>query len=130
MGARLAHASATPTSLDLQLHELTEIELVPMTQHKTPTGTVIGRYIHGVRARRAQLTLMLRTTDEYNNFVSFYRTTQNANTRFTFTPDITNFPSDTRSAYFVSDPQFTRWRHGAKVAGAVSVVIEDAPVSL
>lgn len=129
MAARFAHASATPTSIDLALHELRTTDVLPKTQHKTPTGTAL-RYVHGTRYRRGELMLFVLSVTERDNFLSFHRTVSNVNTRFTFTADITNHASDTWSAFFVTDPVFERYRMGARIVEAVRVVIEDAPVSL
>lgn len=127
--ARFSHASGTPTTLDLQLHEMSTEDVVPKTQHRTPMGTLL-RYVHGTRYRRASLTLMLRTSTEHDNFLSFYRSVSLLNTRFTFVADLTNYPSDTWSAYFVDDPVFDRVQAGARIVGAVRVTIEDAPANL
>lgn len=129
MAARFSHASGTPTSLDLQLHELSTTDVVPKTQHKTPTGTAL-RYVHGTKYRRGELVLFVKTATERDNFLSFHRSVSSVNTRFTFIADVTNFASDTWSAFFVTDPVFERYRAGSRIVEAVRVVIEDAPSSL
>ena len=130
MAARFAHAGATPTTLDLQLHEMTTRDVVPKTHHQTPTGAAIGRYVHGTRYRVGDLLVKVRTATEHDNFLSFHRTAMNANTRFTFTADVTNFPGDTWSAFFMTEPVFERLQAGAKIIGAFRFQIEDVPVAL
>lgn len=130
MAARLAHASGTPTTLDLQLCEQTEIPEVLKTEHRTASGQRL-RYIRGDRVRQSQCVFALKTATEYDNFYSFFETVEEVNTRFTFTPDFTNFPSRTYTAFFLGQPSFERVRvPGARIMGFVTVTIEDQPVAL
>ncbi len=130
MPARFSHGSATPAFVEVQLHEMQTRDAVPDTFQRTATGVRVGQYIHGTRYRLAELTIMVRNSTEHNNFLSFHRTAKNANTRFTFTADIVNYPTDTWSAVFASEPVFDRIRMGTKIVGAFRVQIEDVPVSL
>jgi hypothetical protein len=131
MAARFVHGSATPSTLDIVLLDMEIEPIVPTQTHQTDYGVVL-RYVIGVHYRRASLELMCRTTTEYNNFLSFYRTVTDANTRFTFIADTTNHPSDTWSAFFVSTPTFDREQRigGERIVGTFSVDIQDAPANL
>jgi hypothetical protein len=131
MAARLSHASATPTVLDLTLRSMSTDPIVPIQEHLTDYGVRL-RYVLGVRYRTASLELYVKTATEHDNFLSFYRTVTNANTRFTFIADTTNFGSDTWSAFFTSTPTFDRDDRvgGGRLAGTIKVDIADAPVTL
>jgi hypothetical protein len=131
VAARLSHASGTPSVLDLTLLEMSVDELVPTQEHMTDYGTRL-RYVLGVRYRTATLEFFVKSATEHDQFWTFYRTVTNANTRFTFIADATNFGSDTWSAYFTSTPSFDRDRRigGARIAGTIKVDIADAPVTL
>jgi hypothetical protein len=131
VAARLSHGSGTPSTLDLTLIEMEVGEIVPTQTHKTDYGTIL-RYVLGVRYRTASLEFYIKSATEHDQFWTFYRTVTNANTRFLFIADATNFPGDQWSAFFVSDPKFSRDRRigGARIAGTVSVDIVDAPVAL
>jgi hypothetical protein len=130
MAARLSHASATPNTLDLILQEMSVTEDCPTQDHRTDYGVIL-RYVIGVRIRKASLEFLLTTPAEHDNFWTFYRTATNANTRFTFTADNINYPSDTWSAFFVSTPKFERRKMpGARILGTLRVDIQDAPVTL
>jgi hypothetical protein len=131
MAARLSHGSATPSTLDLTLMEMQVEEIVPTQDHQTDYGTVL-RYVLGVRYRKASLEFYVKSATEHDQFWSFYRTATNANTRFQFIADATNFGSDSWSAFFVSTPKFDRDRRigGARIAGTIKVDIQDAPASL
>ena len=130
MPARFSHGGATPSLVEVQLHEMTTRDVVPKTHHQTPTGAAIGRYVHGTRYRVGELTIILRTSTEHDNFLSFHRTAMNANTRFTFTADTVNYPGDTWSAFFMTEPTYERLRMGTRNAGVMRVQIEDVPVAL
>lgn len=127
--ARLAHASATPTTLDLQLHEFEVEDICRTTDHKTAGGATL-RYVVGTRIRRGSCLFILRTATEHDQFWTFYRTVTAVNTRFTFTADFVNYVGDPWSAFFVSFPRFERYRVGTRIAGGLRVEIEDAPVAL
>jgi hypothetical protein len=131
MAARLSHGSATPTVLDLTLRSMSTDPIVPIQEHLTDYGVRL-RYVLGVRYRTASLELYVKTATEHDNFLSFYRTVTNANTRFTFIADTTNFGSDTWSAFFTSTPTFDRDDRvgGGRLAGTIKVDIADAPVTL
>jgi hypothetical protein len=131
VAARLSHASATPSVLDLTLMEMSVDEQVPTQEHLTDYGTRL-RYVLGVRYRTATLEFYVKTSTEHDQFWTFYRTVTNANTRFTFIADTTNFGSDTWSAFFTSTPTFDRDKRvgGARNAGTIKVDIADSPVTL
>jgi hypothetical protein len=131
MAARFVHGSATPSTVDIVIRDIEIEELVPTRRHSTDYGVILS-YVIGVRYRKASLELMCRTTTEYQNFLNFYRTATNANTRFTFIADTTNHPTDTWSAFFVSEPKFDRETRigGERIVGTFSVDIQDAPVTL
>jgi len=130
MAAHFSHASATPTTLDLSLREMTVEDVVPTLDHQTDYGVVLT-YVIGVRYRKASLTLMVITPAQHDQFWSFYRSVINANTRFTFTADHTNFSGDQWSAKFASVPQFDRLQvPGARIVGDIQVEIQDVAVSL
>jgi hypothetical protein len=131
VAARLSHASATPSVLDLTLMEMSVEENVPTQEHLTDYGTRL-RYVLGVRYRTATLEFYVKTATEHDQFWSFYRTVTNANTRFTFIADATNFGSDTWSAFFISTPTYDQDRRvgGPRRAGTIKVDIADAPVTL
>jgi hypothetical protein len=131
VAARLSHASATPSVLDLTLMEMSVDEQVPTQEHLTDYGTRL-RYVLGVRYRTATLEFYVKSATEHDQFWTFYRTATNANTRFTFIADTTNFGSDVWSAYFTSTPSFDQDKRigGARRAGTIKVDIADAPVTL
>jgi len=125
--ARFQHAGATPSSVDLILDDIAIDEIVPDHTDQTKYGTVL-RYIVGVRYRRADLDLLAISITDRDNFFAFYRTAMRANTRFTFTPDYVNHPTDTWSAFFMSEPSYKpRKLPNARVFGSFSVTIQDAP---
>jgi hypothetical protein len=131
VAARLSHASATPSVLDLTLMEMSVDEQVPTQEHLTDYGTRL-RYVLGVRYRTATLEFYVKSATEHDQFWTFYRTVTNANTRFTFIADTTNFGSDVWSAYFTSTPSFDQDKRigGPRRAGTIKVDIADAPVTL
>lgn len=130
MAARFLHASASPNTLDLALIGMMVEPSAPKRQHQTDSGTIL-QYVIGVYVRKASIEVMVTTPTEHANFLSFYRTATNANTRFTFIPDATNFPSDTWSAFFVSEPRLEYRRMPAgRIVATFHVDIQDAPVSL
>jgi hypothetical protein len=131
MAARFSHASATPSVLDLNIRSMSTDENVPTQEHTTDYGVRL-RYVLGVRFRTASIELYVKTATEHDQFWTFYRTVTNANTRFTFIADTTNFGSDTWSAFFTSTPSFDRDKRvgGARNAGTIKVDIADAPVTL
>jgi hypothetical protein len=131
VAAQLSHASATPSSLELTLMEMSVEDVVPTKSHLTDYGTVL-RYVLGVRYRTATLDFYITSAAQHDQFWQFYRSVTNANTRFQFIADNVNFPSDIWSAYFMSAPEFERDRRigGARIAGTLRVDIQDAPVSL
>lgn len=134
MAARFTHGSATPTVLDIILKEMDVEEDAPTRTHYTDYGNMVGRYILGKRTRRASLELWVSTKTEYDNFWSFYRTSLNANTRFTFVVETTNDASDVWSALWSSTPKFSRDQNvpgsGNRKAGTISIDIEDQTVNL
>jgi hypothetical protein len=134
MAARFLHGSAVPSTLDIILREMEVEEDAPVQRHRTDYGNIIGTYVLGKRTRSASLELMVTTQTEYNNFWSFYRTAVNANTRFTFIADTTNDPSDSWSAFFISEPKFQRDPDvpgsGSRKAGTISVDIQDDTYTL
>lgn len=128
--ARFAHASATPPSVDLILDDISIDEIVPKHTDQTAYGVVL-RYLLGVRYRRADLDILAITLADRDAFLSFYRTATRANTRFTFTADYVNHPTDTWSAFFMSEPSYKpRKLPNGRVAGTFSVTIQDQPVTL
>lgn len=130
MACRFSHASATPSSIDLPLIEMSMEPAVPKKQHQTDYGVIL-QYIIGVSVRKGSLTVMVTTPTEHSNFLAFYKTASNANSRFTFVADQTNFPSDTFSAYFTSEPKFEYRRMPAgRIVATFRVDIQDAPVTL
>ncbi len=131
MAARLSHASGTPTSLDLTLVEMKVDREVPVQDHRTEYGTVM-RYVLGVRYRTASLTFYIKSAAEHDQFWTFYDSVMNANTRATFIADMANFPSDVWSILFTSTPSFDRDNRigGARIAGEMSVDVQDRAVSL
>lgn len=130
MAARLFHASATPTSVDLILRQMQEGEDIPGPMHRTAGGQRLN-YVVGTRIRNASLTFALVTMTEKNNFQSFLRSMKLANTRGTFTVDTTNHASDTWSFFFTSAPKYDRRQMpGARIYDEVTIEIEDAPIAL
>jgi hypothetical protein len=134
MAARFVHGSATPSTFDLILREYDVQETAPTRTHRTDYGNRIGTYVLGTRTRTASIELMVRTATEYDNFWSFFRTATDANTRFTFIPDAVNDPTDSWSAFFASEPKFSRDPNvpggGSRKTGTISVDIEDDTYNL
>ena len=126
--ATFSHASATPNPLTVILRGISIGEQIPKLDHQTDYGT-LSRYIVGTRFRTAKLTLLVTTKTEHDNFLSFYRSAMLANTRFTFIADPTNAPSDTWSAFFMSEPEFERRMHPG-ILGEFTVEIQDVAVTL
>lgn len=129
MAARLAHPSATPTSIDLQLVSQEEQPGILKTEHPTAGGGML-RYIRGPRVRRSTCVFALRNDTEYDNFFNFLQSAELANTRFTFTPDVTNFPGRTYTAFFLGGASFQNVRIPREVMGFVTTEIIDQPVTL
>lgn len=131
MAARLSHGAATPSSLDLTLIEMSVDRIVPAKDNRTEYGTIL-RYIIGVKYRTASLTFYIKSATEHDQFWTFYDSVMAANTRATFVADATNFPSDVWSILFTSTPTFDRDRRigGARIAGELSVDVQDVPSTL
>jgi hypothetical protein len=130
MAAFLAHGSATPTTLTLGILDMELSDDVPGPMHKT-AGRGVLSYVIGVFVRSAKVTLLLNGVTERDQFRSFYRTAKAANTRFSLTPDSTNYPADVWSTFFMSPPQYKpKLIPGARICWEVSFDIEDAPVNV
>jgi hypothetical protein len=126
--ARFSHPTAG--TVDLILTGIDIQEQAPTHEHKTAYGTVL-RYVLGTRWRTGSLDLMVTSKAQRDAFFAFYRAVTLSNARFTFIEDTVNYPFETWSALFVSDPKYTpRRMPGARVVGTITVDIQDAPTSL
>lgn len=128
--ASFTHGSATPTTIDVILREFSMKPFVPGPSHRTAGGARLN-YIVGTRVRAASLTLMVTTATEHDQWWSFFYSAKLANTRFTFVKDPIYRPSDTWSAFFVSEPEIQEIQFPfGRIVGEITVEIEDAPVAL
>ncbi len=128
--ARFTQAGATPTTIDVILRQFSMRPYVPGVSHRTAGGARMN-YIVGTRARSASLTLMVTTATEHDQWWSFFYSAKMANTRFTFVKDPIYRPSDTWSAFFISEPEIQEIQSPfGRIVGEISVDIEDVPVAL
>ena len=128
--ATLAHGAATPAVLTIGLFEMSEGDICPGAMHRTAGGALLT-YVVGTHARTADLTFILLTQTEKNNFQSFYHTSKLANTPFTFIADPVYHPTDTWTAKWTSEPKYDRRKMPAgRVYDTVTIGIQDQAVAL